>query len=140
MNEKNAINFVKNSGAHISNINRNLKNIKLDIMANFICIENKRVVIATNKIVSTLNLQTIKKYIKSSQFIEVNHVESSRLPQSKSYLKIIGIPYLLEQTNIQVTSEDIEKILKNTHIFNNIILALKPRIIKVSPKSDMTII
>ena len=140
MNEKNTINFVKDSGAHISNINRNLKNIKLDIMANFICIENKEVVIVTNKIVSTLNLQTIKKYIKSSQFIEADHVESPRLPQSKSYLKIIGIPYLLEQTNIQVTSEDIEKILKNMHIFNNIILALKPRIIKVFPKSDMAII
>jgi len=33
-----------------------------------------------------------------------------------------------------------EKILKNNHIFNNIILASKPRIIKVSPKSDMSII
>jgi len=53
---------------------------------------------------------------------------------------MIGIPYLLEQTNIQVTFEDIEKILKNMHIFNDIVLASKLRIIKVSPKSDMAII
>jgi len=66
MNEKNTINFVKNSGAHVSNIDRNLKNIKLDVMANFICIENKGVVIVANKIASTLDLQTIEKYVKSS--------------------------------------------------------------------------
>jgi len=100
MNEKNAINFVKDSGTHIININRNFKNIKSDVMADLICIENKRVVIAINKVVSTLDLQTIEKYIKNSQCIEADHVESLRLPQSKSYLKIIGIPYLLEQTNI----------------------------------------
>jgi len=69
-------------------------------MADFIHVKNKGMVIATNKVVSTLDLQTIKKYIKSSQFIETDYVESPRLPQSKSYLKIIGIPYLSEQTNI----------------------------------------
>ena len=140
MNEKNAINFIKDSDIHVININRHLKNIKLNIIADFICIENKGVVIATNKIASALDLQTIEKYIKSSQCIEMDHVKSPRLPQLKSYLKIIGIPYLLEQTNAQVTSEDIEKILKNIHIFNNVILASKPRIIKVFPKSDMAIV
>ena len=30
--------------------------------------------------------------------------------------------------------------LKNNHLFNNIVLASKPHIIKVSLKSDMTII
>ena len=58
----------------------------------------------------------------------------------KSYLKIVGILYLVDQSNTCITSEDVEKILKNNHIFNNIILASKLRIIKVSPKSDMTII
>ena len=37
-------------------------------------------------------------------------------------------------------SDDIEKILKSNYLFNNVILASKPRIIKVSPKSDMSII
>ena len=31
-------------------------------------------------------------------------------------------------------------ILKQNHIFDNISLASKPRVIKVSPKSDMTIV
>jgi len=56
MNKKNTINFVKDSSTHITIINRNLKNIKSDVMANFIHIKNKGVVIATNKVVSTLDL------------------------------------------------------------------------------------
>jgi len=34
----------------------------------------------------------------------------------------------------------VEMILKNNHIFNNIVLTSKPRVIKVLPKSDMTIV
>lgn len=67
-------------------------------------------------------------------------MEPLRLPQSKSYLKIIGILYLSEQTNTCITSDEIDKILKNTHIFNNIVLASKPRVIKVSSKSNMAIV
>ena len=39
-----------------------------------------------------------------------------------------------------ILSEDIKKILKKNHIFNKIVLASKPQVIKVSPKSDMAII
>ena len=140
MSADNANNFVKDSGVHIANINRTLKNIKSDIITDFIQVENKGVVITTNKVASPLDLQTIKKYIKNTQYIEAEHIESPRLLQSKSYLKIIGIPYLSEQTNAHITSEDIEKILKNTHIFNDVVLASKPRIIKVSPKSNIAIV
>ena len=54
--------FVKESCIYITNINRTLKNIKSDVMADFIHIENKGVVISINKIVSLLDLQSIKKY------------------------------------------------------------------------------
>ena len=109
-------------------------------MADFICTDNKGIVITTNNITSPSDLQAIEKYVKSTVCIETDHVESPRLPQSKSYLKIICIPYLSEHTNSCITSDDVEKILKSNHIFNNIVLALKPRIIKLSPKSDMSII
>jgi len=84
MNLDNANKFMKNSSAHVTNINRTLKNIKSDIIADFIHIENKRVVITLNKITGALNLQTIKRYIKNTNDIEANQVEASRLPQSKS--------------------------------------------------------
>ena len=109
-------------------------------MADYIHIDSKGIVIATNNIASPSNLQTIEKYIKNTSSIEANQVQSPRLPQSKSYLKIVGILYLSESSNICITSDDIEKILKNNYIFNNVILASKSRIIKVSPKLDMSII
>ena len=70
----------------------------------------------------------------------MEQVSSLRLPQSKSYLKIVGISYISKRSNIQILSNKIENILKNNHIFNNIILASKPQIIKVLPKSDIAII
>jgi len=49
---------------HVSNINRLLKDIKSEISADFIHSNNKGVVIITNKIVSTSNLNIIEKYMK----------------------------------------------------------------------------
>ena len=121
INSKNANNFMKESSSHVTNINRALKNIKLEVMANFIHMENSRLVITTNKVASALNLQTIEKYIKNTYNIKTNHVESPRLSQSKSFLKIICIPYISESTNTYISTENVEKIIKENHIFNNIV-------------------
>ena len=42
--------------------------------------------------------------------------------------------------NLTLTPNDVEGIIKQNQIFNNIVLASKPQVIKVSPKSDMSII
>ena len=64
-----------------------------------------------------------------------------RLPKSKSYLKIIGILFFPHANSQEkLTSNDIKMILKQNNIFDNISLASKPRVIKVSPKSDMSIV
>ena len=76
----NANNFMNDSSTHVTNINRALKNIKSQVMADFIRIEKSRLVITTNKVASNLNLQTIEKYMKNSYSIDVNNVESLRLP------------------------------------------------------------
>jgi len=55
-------------------------------------------------------------------------------------LKIIGISYFIENTNISITSDFIESIIKVNHIFNNLLLALKPQVIKALPKYDMVIV
>jgi len=39
-----------------------------------------------------------------------------------------------------LTSSDVKLIIKQNHIFNNITLVSKPRVIKASSKSDMAII
>ena len=42
--------------------------------------------------------------------------------------------------NTPLTSDVVEIILKNNYIFNNILIASQPRVIKISSKSDMAII
>ena len=68
-------------------------------------------------------------------------MKEPRLLKSKFYLKIISIPfYPHENSQERLTSNNIKTILKQNHIFNNISLAFKPRVIKVSSKSDMSIV
>ena len=132
--------FIKDSSMHVININRALKGINSKTIVDFICVEDKGIVIITNNISSNSNLQEIKKYIKNSFSSEVEQISSPRLPQSKSYLKIVEIPYINDITNSRFSSDDVESILRSNHIFNDIVLTSRPCIIKVSPKSDMSII
>jgi len=104
-------------------------------------LDNTGIVIVTNKVAQQSNLSIIDRYVKNSNNINSLQVEDSKLPKSKSYLKIIGIlfyPHVNSQEKL--TSLDIETILKQNHIFDNISLMSKLRIIKVSPKSDMAIV
>ena len=58
--------FIANLSAHIININRILKNIKLEVKTNFVQIEQSEIVIVTDKVAALLDLQTIKQYIKNT--------------------------------------------------------------------------
>ena len=132
--------FTKDLASHITNINYIFKNIKSNICADYISSDNKGVNIITNNVASSSDLQEIEKYIKQSLNDNSNSIITPRLPQSKSYLKIVGISYYVNKSSTCITTEDIERILKNTYIFNEIVLASRLRIIKVSPKSDMAIV
>jgi len=78
--------------------------------------------------------------MKNLNNVDSNNIMSPRLLQSKSYLKSLDIPYFWEDTNLLVISDVIESIIKSIYIFNNIILASYPWVIKVSPKSDMEVV
>jgi len=132
--------FIKNAANHITNINHSLKSIKSNVCTDFISADDKGVIISMNGIASNSDLHKIEKYVKNSLQTSNNSIATPRLPQSKSYLKIVGIPYYIDKSNTHISLEDIEHTLRNLHIFNDIILTLKPRIIKISPKSNMAII
>ena len=140
INNEVAKRYLKNVSTHIININYVLKNIKSNIITNFIHVDDKEIVITTNNVASPSNLQEIKKCIKNSLTNNMKQISSPRLLQSKLYLKIISILYISEHSNVQILSDEIKKILKNNHIFNDIVLAFKPRIIKILPKSDIAIV
>ena len=65
----------------------------------------------------------IENYVKNINYLDSKDMKILCLFQSKSYLKIINIPFLIENTNIPSV---VKTILKNNHIFNNISLTLKP--------------
>ena len=58
--------------------------------------------------------------------VNLEYIKAFRLPQLKFYLKIIYIPYLMENTNILIISDFIKSIIKSNHIFNNLSLVSKP--------------
>lgn len=140
MSTNNTERVIVQSNIHISNINRLLKDIKSEIYANFICSNKRSIILTTNNITSTLDMQTIEKYIKNLNNIDSNEIISPRLFQSKSYLKILDIPYLIKDTNLPIFADIIKIVIKSTYIFNNTVLAFRPQIIKVSLKLDMAII
>jgi len=140
MSNANLSKFMLSSCNNIANINRKLKNIKSDVLADFVHIDHHKLIITTNKVVAISNLGIIERYIKNIDNIKQNDVSTSCLSQSKSYLKITGILYLIENTNTPINSSMVETIIKSSYIFNDIVLVSKPRVIKALPKSDMAII
>jgi len=123
----NKMKFMADSSVYITNINKVLKNIKLKVMTNFIHSDQASITIIINKVALLLNFQTIEKYIKKVNYIEANKVEVSCLLQSKSYLKIMDISYLVENTNIPIIVDVVK-------------IASRPCIIKVFSKFNMAMI
>jgi len=130
---------MKDAGNHVSLINNHLRHIKSTMRAEFIRPLTGCISIITNNVPSSSDLTVIEQYIKSIEGINTNEVSPPRLPQSKSYLKIIGIPYTKPDGN-KLTSNDITDYIRHTDLFESISFSSKPRVIKASPKSDMAIV
>ena len=136
MNGDNTVNFMKESSKHIFNMNRNLKNAKSEVLVDFIWSDQSSIMVVTYKVASPSDLQIIENYVKNVEYIDVSH-----LLQSKFYLKIISISYYpYDNQSLCLSSNDIEVIIKQNQIFDNVVLASKPYIIKVSLKLNIFII
>jgi len=142
MSNDNIVAFMKNSSTHVANINRSLRNAKSDVLVDYIRSDNAGISVVANKIAQQSDISIIDNYLKNLNDINSLQVEDAHLPMSKSYLKITGIPYFPYSDNRQtkLSSDDIQNILEQNHIFDNISLTSKPRVIKVSPKSDMALV
>ena len=58
---------------------------------------------STNSVASVAELEVIKQWLKKTAGLgEVTEVEP-RLPQSKSFLKVLGVPYWDFKTSLPVT-------------------------------------
>jgi len=65
--------------------------------------------------------------------MSTQNIEASRL-------SIIGISYFMKNTNVPITSDFVESVIKANHIFNNLSLVSKPCVIKALSKSNMAIV
>ena len=141
MSSENSMKFIRNSSLHVTNINKSLRNVKLDVLVDFIQSDQMVIIVVTSKVALQSDLHIIKNYVKNIDNINSLSMEVLWLLQSKSYLKIIGISYFPHNKSQEcLSSSDIENIIKQNQIFDNIVLTSKPQVIKVSLKSDMSII
>ena len=83
---------------------------------------------------SIVDISIISQYIKNCNNVDFKDIQDTKFSQLKSYLKILGIPYMIEGTNIPINSEVMESFIKSTYIFDNVNIVSKPHIIKVSSK------
>ena len=74
MSNDNVLNFIKSSSSHIAKLNRVFKNIKSEIVANFVQSDQYGIIITTNKVTSILDLYTIENYIKNTNNINSNDI------------------------------------------------------------------
>ena len=111
------------SNVHITNINGSLKGIKSEVVVNFIRSDNKGIIVTTNKVVAISDLNVVEEYIKNLNNVNSSNVMSFRLSQLKLYLKILDISYFVEDTNLFLTSDIVERVIETTHIFNDVVLA-----------------
>ena len=74
ISNENKTKFIEKSSAHITNLNRILKNIKSEVMVDFVCSDQIDITIVTNKVTSSLNLQMIEKYIKNVNSLNADEV------------------------------------------------------------------
>ena len=126
MNEINTEFIINLAHSHIININKYLKDIKLDIVADFICKVNSEIIITTNQIIANSDMKVIEKYLKNINKINLDSIESFYLLSFKLYIKITRPLYILEHINSPITSDILESVIKEIYIFNDIVLTSKP--------------
>ena len=132
---------MKNLSAHITNLNKLLRNAKIEVAVDFIKSDPIRLVIVTNKVAVQSNLQIIDQYVKKSDDINELQVKELCFPQSKSYLKIISIIYFSNgKIQEHLNTSDVKTVLKQNQIFDDIKLVSRPRVIKVLSRLDMSIV
>ena len=138
MNASDRKSILNAANTHIGQINGLLKSYKSHINIDCIRETDTGIMVTTNSVASTSDLSLLEKYFKGLGDLELKDI-SPRLLQSKSFLKILGVPYF-DNDLTPINSAQVEAILSNTHIFNNIIMSSHPRVIRASKNLDMAVI
>jgi len=72
--------FMRNLATHVANINRILRNVKSEILVNFIHLDPLGITVVTNKVSLQSDLQMIDHYIKNTEDIDAFQVNAPCFP------------------------------------------------------------
>ena len=85
MSNENKTRFIefssKHIAKHIANLNNVLKNIKSDVIADFVYMDQAGITIVINGVTVSLDLQTIERYVNNTNHIDSDNVKTPQLPQ-----------------------------------------------------------
>ena len=79
MSSENIAKSIESSSKHIININRAFKEIKTDTFIDFICSDYHGLIVTSNKVVSSLDLKVVERYVKNINSVDSNNVQSAHL-------------------------------------------------------------
>jgi len=103
-------------------MNRNLKNVKSEVLVDFIWSDQLGITVVICKVVLSSDFQIIEDYIKNVEYIDITGVNISCFPQLKSYLKIISISYYShDNQSLCLSSNNIEVIIKKNQRINKLV-------------------
>ena len=94
----------------------------------------------TNSVASTAELEVIKQQLKKTASLGEDTEVEPCLPQFKSFLKILEVPYWDSNLSLPITFIQMTKALSNSSLFEGITLASMPHIMKAFLSSDMSVI
>jgi len=140
MNEDNKNIILYQADVHVGIMNSHFKTCKSDTTIDCIRAVWNGITVTTNKVAAPSDLSIMERYFKGLEDINADDNLTPRLSQSKSYLKILGIPFYGNNSSAPITNTQVEGVLSRLSMFDNITLASRPRVVRVSPKSDMAVV
>jgi len=117
-------NILDAANTHIGQINGLMKSYKSHINIDYIRESGNGITVTTSSVANTSDLSILEKYFKGLGNLESKDI-SLRLPQSKSFLKILGVPYFDNALN-PLNALQVKNSLSKTCMFNDITLSSHP--------------
>ena len=92
-----------NAAMTVESCNRGLVEARSKLRVESVCKAWDGVSISTNFVASAAELEVIKQWLKKVTGLNSTVVVKPHLPQSKSFLKILGVPYWGDNSSLPIT-------------------------------------
>jgi len=104
MNKDNKNTILYQANVHVRIINNHLKTCRSDTSIDCIQETWNSITITTSKVILASDLSIIEKYFKGLEDINTDENMTLCFLQSKSYLKILGVPYYGNNLSMPITN------------------------------------